>query len=670
LPPQLSQTQRETLRAVCDAVVPSIEHQPDPDGFWTRKATDLGVDVAAEETLLRLPAATRDGLLGLLDALYGMGITRVSVRSAEQLLRNVSLMGTEGAAGAGGLTGLVLFLTYGLPDPATGQNPMWQTFGYPGPLSAPTAGEKPISPLVPEGDALELQADVVVVGSGAGGGVIAGTLAQQGLDVVVVEAGGYLDESDFLMLELPAYQQMYWRGGPQPTADLNVSLMAGATLGGGTTVNWTNCLRTTPWVREEWEREHGLEGVAGADFDRHLDAVWRRLGVTGDCSHLNGPQQRMREGAEALGWSFAPITRNTDAERYDPATAAYMGFGDQTGAKNSTLRTYLVDAVEAGARILVRTAVERVLVEGGRAAGVEGTFTDPDDGRSARVTVRARQVVVAAGALESPALLLRSGIGGPAVGRYLRLHPCTATFGMYGEDQRAWWGAPQAGLVDQFAAVEDGYGFLVESAQYAPGLIGSALPFASAREHKALLERTRFGGTFIGLLRDHGAGRVEIDADGQAVPTYAIADPLDLRNARRALDAQVRLHAAAGATEIHALAFGAPAWRRGEDIGAFIARLQRVPLRFGGLRLFSAHQMGTCRMGADPASSVAGPFGELHDTPGVWIGDASAFPTSSGTNPMISIMALAHRTAEAIAAEAGATGAGAAPTTTTTATPA
>jgi choline dehydrogenase-like flavoprotein len=589
-------------------------------------------------------------MIELIDALDQQGITRVSQRSAEQILRNVALSGPEAAAGVSTLVGLTLFVTYGAPDPSTGQNPNWEVFGYPGPAGARASRPKTIEPVVPDGDELTLEADVCIVGSGAGGGVIAGTLAQRGLKVCVLEAAGYYNESDFDQLELSAYEKMYWRGGPNPTADFNVTVYAGAGLGGGTVINWTNCLRTKPWVREQWATEHGLEGVDGPDYDRHLDAIFERLSVNDRCSDLNGPHQRMKEGAEKLGWSFQTILRNADESCYDPASAAYIGFGDQSGSKLSTQRTYLQDAFDAGADIVVRCTAERVLVENGRAAGVEGTWLDPDTGRSARVTVRAPQVVVAAGSLESPALLLRSQIGGPAVGNYLRIHPCTAIFGIYGEDQQAWWGPPQAALVDEFASVEDGYGFLIETTQYAPALVGSALPFTNARRHKEMMETVRFGGTFIGLLRDHGHGRVEIDANGQAVPYYDLTDELDIRNTHRAIDAQTRLHLAAGAREIQPMAAGTPRWRQGDDIEETIARWQRVPLRAGGFRLFCAHQMGTCRMGKDAKTSVAGPFGELHDTKGVWIGDGSAFPTSSGTNPMISIMALAHRTAEAIAA--------------------
>jgi len=648
---ELTESRRAVLSAVCDTVVPSIPHEPDPTGLWARSAADMGADQGIEQVFGELPEEQFAGMMELLDGLDAQGFTKVSQRSREQILRNVGMVGPEAAAGVATLVGLTLFITYGAPDPATGQNPNWQVFGYPGPTGAPPVRPKTIEPIEPDGDELALEADVCIVGSGAGGGVIAGELAQAGLKVCVVEAAGYFNESDFNQLELSAYENMYWRGGPQPTADFNVTVYAGVGLGGGTVINWTNCLRTRPWVREQWATEHGLEGVDGPDYDRHLDAIFERLSVNDRCSDLNGPHQRMKEGADALGWSFATILRNADEGCYDPASAAYIGFGDQSGSKLSTQRTYLQDAFGAGADMVVRCTVDRVLTDNGRAAGVEGTWLDPATGRSAKVTVRAPQVVVAAGSLESPALLRRSGIGGPAVGNYLRIHPCTALFGIYGDDQEAWWGPPQAGLVDEFAAVEDGYGFLVETTQYAPALVGSALPFTTAQRHKEMMEKVRYGGTFIGLLRDHGHGRVDVDADGQAVVYYDLTDELDVRNTHRAIDAQARLHRAAGAREIQPLASGsAQRWRDGDDLDECIARWQRVPLRAGGFRLFCAHQMGTCRMGKDSETSVADPWGQLHDTQGVWIGDGSAFPTSSGTNPMISIMALARRTAGAIAA--------------------
>ena len=649
----LSETQRQILEAVCDTVVPPVAQQPDPDGFFARTASDVGVPPALEGVLAGLPAEQQAGLAQLLDVLGEQGFLRSSQRSREQLMRNIALAGPDAAVGIAAFTALTLFLHYGLPD-ERGQNPSWATFGYPGPPGPPQQPERVLKPFEVEGDTT-LEADVCIVGSGAGGGVMAGALAGQGLKVVVLEMGAYLDDADFPGLEIPAFQHSYWRGGPVPTADLNISLQAGACLGGGTVINWTNSLRTKPWVREQWEREHGLEGLAGAEFDRHLDAVWERLGVNGDCSDLNGPQQRMQAGAQALGWRFRQTDRNVDPARYTFESAGYIGFGDPSGAKLSTAKTYLKDAQEHGAVLITGCFAERVLTREGRAAGVEATWSDAAAGRSAKLTVRAPQVVVAGGALESPALLLRSGIGGPAAGDYLRLHPCTATLGYHAEDMEAWKGAPHAGLVDEFDDIEDGWGFLLEGAQYTTAIAGSALPFTDAASHKRAMARFRHGATCIALLRDRGHGRVTIDAAGQAVPWYSITDEVDLRNALIGIETQVRLHEAAGAQQIVGLAAGVPTWRWGDDLEAFIARIQRIPLRAGGWRLFAAHQMGTCRMGTDPATSVAGPWGELHDVRGVWIGDASAFPTSSGTNPMITIMALAHRNAEAIAAAAPST---------------
>ncbi len=469
--PELTELQQQTLRAVCDTVVPPVERADDPDGFFARKASDVGADQALALALDALPAEQRDGMLQLLDALADQGFAELSQLSREQVFTNISLASIEAAGGIAALIGLTLLFTYGLVDPASGKNPAWATFGYPGPIAAPAAGAaRALEPIVPDGDTV-MEADAVIVGSGAGGGVIAAKLAAAGMAVVVLEMGGYYTEADFNQLELWAWQNLYWHGGPSPTADLNVTLQAGSALGGGTVVNWTNSLRTKDWVRRQWAEEHGLEDVAGEAFDRHLDGVWERIMVNGDCSEYNKPTQAMQRAAERLGWSFARITRNWDPAKHDPAIAGYMGLGDVSGAKQSTDRTYLRDAAENGARIVTGAFVERVLVEQGRVAGVEALWTDRGgSGAQVRVTVRAPLVVIAAGSLESPAVLLRSGIGGPATGEYLRLHPCSATIGDYGEDMQAWWGAPQSGLIDEFANTGEGYGFLIEGVQYTTGL--------------------------------------------------------------------------------------------------------------------------------------------------------------------------------------------------------
>ncbi|HWV87017.1 MAG TPA: GMC family oxidoreductase N-terminal domain-containing protein [Capillimicrobium sp.] len=651
----LSEIQRAALAALCDTFAPALDAPDDPHGLYARRASDLGIPDAIEQTLAETAGEEQlAGVRGLLDALAAHDLAALPQEGREALVHGLMDADPGALAGLSTLRGLTHLLFYGLPDEA-GRNPNWPAIGYPGPRSAPPSPQeapKRIELTRPQGDLLELTAEAVVVGSGAGGGVVAGELTAAGREVVVLEAGGYYNEADFNQLELWAYRHLYRRGGVTQTASGSIALMAGANLGGGTTVNWTNMLRTPAWVREEWERDFGLEGLAGRDFDVHLDAVFARTSANLRCSDRNGPNERLREACEARGLGWQPIVRNSDPGAYSPETAGYMGFGDQSGAKQGTLRTYLQDAADRGARIVAGCRVERILVERGRAAGVEGVAVDEAGRPVARVVVRAPVVVCAAGALETPALLLRSGIGGPAAGAYLRLHPATVLGGFYDEPQRGWWGPPQSALSAQWADLEDGYGFLVETSHASPGLTGSALPWESGRQHKDDMARGAHLAAFVLLLRDRGHGRVTIDAAGEAVHHYDLTDELDVRHFRQGLAELARLHAAAGAREILSFHRRPLRWRRdsGEPLETYARRVHDGPLTPFEHPIFALHQMGSARMGTDPATSVADPWGQLHDTPGVWIGDAGAFPTATGTNPMATVMALARRTAAAIAA--------------------
>jgi acyl-CoA reductase-like NAD-dependent aldehyde dehydrogenase/choline dehydrogenase-like flavoprotein len=650
----LSPEQRKTLTSLCDTYVPSLSPPSengvgDPTGFWGRAASHIGVPEGIEQALAQ--SATEEQVAGireLLDSLAENGLNEAPPEAREQIVHAFTDSGPEALAGMTALRGLTFTLFYALPDLGTGRNPNWDAIGYPGPQRVPPDVPKPITPRVPEGAETTIEADVCIVGSGAGGGVIAGTLAGAGKQVCVVEMGGYFNEADFNQLELPAYQSTYLNGGPFPTAEGQITIQAGSALGGGTLINWTNSLRTHPWVREEWARDYGLEGLDGADYDGHLDAIFERLQVNNECSDLNGPHTRLKEACEAGGFDFRLTYRNADRADYDPDVAGYMGWGDVSGSKQSTSKTYLEDAHVRGADVVVQCRVGRILVEDGRAAGVEGTY-EGADGTVAKVVVRAPQVVVACGSIESPALLLRSGIGGAAVGDYLRLHPTTAVTGVYAESQESWWGPPQAAISHEFADLEDGYGFLVECAHHTVGISGAATPWRSGRDHKQLMSDFGRGSAFINLTRDRGHGRVTIDAAGKAIPQYPLSDELDIKNFRIGLERIMRMHKDAGAERMISLARKDSIWTEGEDFEAFVERTRDGSLAPREHAIFSAHQMGSCRMGNDPKTSVANPWGELHDTPGVWIGDASAFPTSSGTNPMITIMALAHRTAGAIA---------------------
>jgi choline dehydrogenase-like flavoprotein len=652
----LSEIQRDTLRTLCDTFVPSLSIPGDKADFYARSASDLGVPEEVEQALATtLPDDQLEGLRGLLDAIAGEGFGEAPPPAREAIVQAFMDAGPEALAGMSAFKGLAMMLFYGMPDPQTGRNPNWEAIGYPGPVSAPPDVPKPVELVRPTTDEMVLDADVCVVGSGAGGGVIAGTLSAEGKHVVVLEMGGYHNEADFNQLELWAYENLYLGGGLIATDNGSVGIFAGSGLGGGTTVNWTNCLRTPDHVRAQWEREFGLEGLTGAEYDAHLEAVWSRLGVNDKCSDYNGAHQRMEEACKALGYELTRITRNADPDAYDPESAGFLGFGDQSGSKQDTRKTYLQDAFDRGAQIVARCTAGRILVEGGRAAGVEGTYTDPETGRTARVVVRAPQVVAACGSLATPALLLRSDIGGAAVGDYLRLHPAGVILGVYDEPQRGWWGPPQAALTRQFADLEDGYGFLVESGPALPALQGASVPWHSGRTHKDWMAEGAHVGGFIFVQRDRGNGRVVIDRAGNPVWHYHMTDRLDERHWRRGQAELVRMHDAAGARSMTTYQRQVSRWDRasGEPAEAFAQRLSEASLDPYDVVRFSAHQLGSARMGNDPKTSVADPWGELHDTPGVWIGDASAFPTASGTNPMITIMALARRTATAMAAAAG-----------------
>ena len=641
------------LKVIADTYVPSVRPPraaPEMGGFWVRTASDLQTHLAVAGWIeSRLRPVDRDGLIQLLDLLAATGFDRLPAAARERIL--LAKAPRDIRRGFSGLREITISLFYGLA-PHEGANPNWDVIGYPGPPQITPPPDRPrIRPYTPAPgeDSVRLKADAVVVGSGSGGGVIAASLAQAGKHVVVLEAGGHYEEHNFPEQELEGFAQLYWRGGFTPSEDGNVTIAAGATLGGGSTINWTNCVPTPDRLRSEWAEQAGLKDLDTPQFDQHLDAVKERISATEDCSDLNGPNARMQEGAEALGWTWKRVLRNTDPQTYDPVTAGHMGFGDRSGSRQGGLNTYLPDAVAAGAQILVRCRANKVLTSQGRASGVEGVMQV--DGRDVAVTVEAPTVVVACGALETPALLLRSGVGGPAVGHNLYLHPCTGMSGIYPDQQRAWWGAPHSGIVTEFADIDVGYGFLIEGLHYGAAYVAGSLPWHGGRDHKVVMSRAADTSTLIALTRDRTGGRVTLDDQGDALISYDVTDPLDAEHMRRGIAALANIHAAAGATAlVDVVSDSRMIWRRGQNLDDFISRAQKVPLRLPHRIVGSAHQMGTARMGRDAATSVADPEGQLHDTPGVWIGDTSAFPSASGVNPMLTCMALARRSSQAFLA--------------------
>jgi choline dehydrogenase-like flavoprotein len=653
----LSDTRRATLEVVCDTFAPSLEiddERPELREFYARAASGLGVSSQIEGLLAQTALPEEIEATGqLLDALAAQDIASMALAGRTQLLHAIAGSSPEAKLGIRQLRALTFLFFYGLPD-ENGHNPNWDAIGYPGPMSPPPSPEQAPKTIAIEsvtGESATLQADVCVVGSGAGGGVIAAELAGGGSSVVVLEMGQYRNESDFRQLELPGMFELYLGGGLASSEDGSIALLAGSTLGGGTVVNYMNCIRTPEHIRREWAAM-GIEGIDEPYYERHIDSVWKRLGVNDTATSQNRTHKKLIEGCEQLGYPHRPLTRNADTSCEDPRACGYCFAGCQAGCKQSTMKTFLQDAADAGARFVVGARAERILTEDGRAVGVEAIVTH-EDGSTTTLTVRAGTVVVAAGAIESPALLLRSGIGGPAAGRHLRLHPASLVGGVYEQPIEGWIGQIQSALSDEFKQCEGEHGFLIEASTVAPAIVAMSLPWEDGAAHKQLLSRLAYIAPFISVARDHGEGEVVIDEHGRAVTRWSFTDELDARMFRRAMVELARLQRAAGAKQIITF-YQRPVlhWREGEDFDAFLAEIENGSLEANDVAAFTAHQMGSCRMGSDPADSVADGRGELHDTKGVWIGDGSAFPTAPGVNPMISIMSLAHRTAANILAGA------------------
>jgi long-chain-alcohol oxidase len=540
---------------------------------------------------------------------------------------------------AAALTAAALTAEYSYPAPAL------ERIGYPGPLGPPPELRKRLSPMGIEADE-QLICDVVVVGSGAGGGVVAAELAKAGADVVVLEKGGYASESDFSHQEALAIPGMYLYGMTLATTDLGVRIVAGSTLGGGTVVNYSTSLKTPPFVLAEWARVSGSDAFVSGEVEASLEAVAERLGVTREASHPGARDELMERGLRKLGWHVEALPRNVRGCTQD-AACGYCGFGCRLGAKQSTMRTYLEDAAGHGARLVVGADVRRVLIEDGTAVGVEARVGGH------RLRVRARAVVSAAGAIETPALLLRSGLGGQ-VGEHLRLHPGTAAFGSFEQEVRPWEGTLQARYSGELRGTLGEYAPLFETVPMHPGAASTALPWVSAAGHRALMERFANLSLCAVLGRDETSGRVRIDRDGQPRLHYRMT-AADEQRIASAVAAAGQVLAAAGASEVLSPHPRRISFRPGQA-GAYEAwaeATRHAGYRGGRVTCFSFHQMGSCRLGTDPATSAVDPDHQTHQVRRLFVADSSVFPTASGVNPMLSIMGLAHRAAGRIAARLG-----------------
>ena len=432
-------------------------------------------------------------------------------------------------------------------------------------------------------------------------------------------------------------------------------------------------------VRAGWARAHGIAGFDAAEGDADYAAIAAELSVT-ETSPIPPKDEVLVRGATTLGLEAGPTRRNAvgcDACGSCP-------FGCRAGSKQSGLRAHLADAYRAGARIVPGARVDRVVLEHGRVAGVEATvgWEPPSDRARAAgapvvepraLVVRARQVVLAAGALRTPVVLERSGIAHPVLGRYLLLHPVAVVAGFYPERIEMWHGPSQA--TRSLAAI-DGVrgrnGYAIESAPGHPGIIALALPWEGAERSADLMRRVGQLGPLIAIARDGGTGRVRAARRGARID-YRL-DRVGVATLRHGLVTMAGIARAAGADEI--VAAGTPAaWYRTVDhrpeaasaaFERYLGTLGRFDFGPNRATVFSAHQMGTVRFGADPKTHACDPAGRVRsgvgsagrDTiiPGLYVADTSLFPTGLGVNPMLTVMALARRVARTVLAESASGG--------------
>jgi long-chain-alcohol oxidase len=635
---EISSKARTALDAICDTFVPGEAGLP--------SATELGVPEAVLTALGSSPsAADQAAFAGLLDG-WDPSFASSSQSTRERALLDWCDSGdVMQRAAFQALRKGILLSYYCLPWMGSGPNPVDEALGYPGPLGPPSdPPPKTLAPLDVSSDA-ELDCDVVVVGSGAGGGTAAGVLASAGLDVVVVEAGGYFSEEDFDGAELMGYARMYLNGGGVATDDQSIGLLAGSCLGGGTVVNYTWCFRPPDFVRDDWKQRFGLSDWAGADFDSSLDAVWERIGISSESSIPSARDHAIRAGLEQLGWDSQVMQRN--CKGCEEEVCRLCHYGCQIGAKQSTMKTWLQDASDNGARIVVNCPVDKVLVSDGAARGVEGTTLDGH-----KVTVRSRAVALAAGALHTPAIMVRSGLAGPAVGKNLMLHPVLITWGVFDEEVRPWEGTLGATFSDEFLDMGEGYGIKYEHAATPPSILAIFAPWRGSRESAELMQSLKYTAGYGALQRARDGGEVVVTDEGLPMPRWSLSD-FDRDVMRRGLDGAAQILEAGGAKRVYSSHAGWVSYQPGKNGGrdSLLRAADQCGWEAGQVTLGSFHLMGTARMGNSREDSVCDSSGETWDTRDLYVVDGAVLPTGLGVNPMVTIEAAAHKISRGLAAK-------------------
>jgi choline dehydrogenase-like flavoprotein len=480
-----------------------------------------------------------------------------------------------------------------------------------------------------EGD---LECDVVVVGTGAGGGVVGRELAERGLAVVYVEEGEHYRRDAFDGSSVRAHQRFY--RGAISFGNVAMPIFMGRLVGGSTAINGGTSFRPPPWALERWCEELGTDELSPAAMKPYLDRVEGMIQVGPSERKIIGPiADVMARGCDALGWSHSAIPRN--APGCDGS--GFCDFGCRTDARRGTNLSYVPAALEKGALLLTGLRARQVIVEGGRAVGIEGVT---GSGRALRI--RARAVVLAGGAIPTPLLLLDQGICNASgqVGRNLSAHPSTGFGASFDDSIRGHAHVPQGYVCDEF--LRDGQ--LITSAQPDMNVAAAIFPLVGRRLMDTLEHIDTFG-HFAVLIRDSTRnGRVWRDVRGFPAITYNITGE-DVARMQRALVHTGEMCLAAGAKRLQptTLKMRVIEGKRGFD------EFRNTQLSPSDIVWTSYHPLGTCTMGRDPKTSVVDTGHETHDLRGLFIADGSSVPGPPGVNPQLTIMAMATRAAEKIA---------------------